>query len=90
MILVVIIISLNKQTQKEIIIGLITFFFYYNIIIRWSIIHNSSLISNEITNIEQITDKCINNLINDTETFIVDQEAAIDKILCAYSLEYTL
>ncbi len=82
---VIIIISLNKQTQKEIIIGLILFFALLYIIVGWLLIHNSFLIiSNQITNIEQVTDNCVNKAINATETFFSGRETAIDKALCAY------
>ena len=92
MILVVVILGLlDKKQQKGIIIGLIIFFALIYIIVGWLLIHNSFLtISNEITNIEQITDNCVNQAINDTELFLANQAAAIDKTLCAYPLECTL
>ena len=87
---VIIIISLNRRTQKEIIIGLILFFALLYIITGWLIIHNSFLvISNDITNIEQTTDRCVQNLTTNTESFFVNQETTIDKVLCAYPLECT-
>jgi len=86
MILVVIIFGLlNKKQQPGIIIALVLFFALIYIIVGWLLIHNSFLIiSNEITNIEQVTDKCVQNAINDTELFFINQESAINKALCAY------
>jgi len=86
MILIVIILGLlDKKQQKGIIIALILFFVIIYIIIGWLLIHNSFLvISNEITNIEQITDNCFNKFITDIEIYFNNQELAIDKALCAY------
>jgi len=92
MILVVVVFGLlDKKQNSVLIISLISFFVIIYIIVGWLLIHNSFLtISNEITNIEQTTDRCVQNAINETETFFADQEAAIDKTLCAYPLECTL
>jgi hypothetical protein len=86
MILIVIIFSLlDRNLQSGIIIALVIFFVLLYIIVGWILIHNSFLIiSNEITNIEQITDNCVNQAITDTEVFFSEQESAILKALCAY------
>lgn len=86
MILIVAIFGLLDRIQQTgIIIALIVFFALLYIIIGWILIHNSFLIiSNEITNIEQITDTCVNQAITETEIFFNDQELAIRKALCAY------
>lgn len=89
MILVVIILGLlNKKQQRGIIIALILFFALIYIIVGWLLIHNSFLvISNQITDIEQVTDKCVQNAINSTELFFLNQESAINKALCSYPIE---
>lgn len=82
---VIIIISLNRKTQSGIIIAIVLFFALLYIVIGWLIIHSSFLtISNEITNIEQTSDRCVQNAINSTELFFTNQETAIDRALCAY------
>ena len=86
MILVVVIIGLlDRQKQGGIIIALILFFALIYIVVGWLLIHNAFLIiSNQITEVEQVTDKCISQAIADTELYFTNQEKAIDNALCAY------
>lgn len=86
MILVVVILGLiDKTKQPELIVALILFFALIYIIVGWLLIHNSFLIiSNEITNIEAVTDKCVQNAIDETELFFTAQEEAINAALCNY------
>jgi hypothetical protein len=89
MILVVVIFSLlDRQKQGGIIIALILFFALIYIVVGWMLIHNSFLIiSNQITEVEQFTDKCVTQAIAATELFFVNQENAIDLALCSYPIE---
>lgn len=86
MILVVVIFSLlDRQKQGVIIIALILFFALIYIVVGWMLIHNSFLIiSNQITQVEEFTDKCVTQAIAATELFFAKQENAIDIALCAY------
>lgn len=88
MILVVIILgSLDKKRQSGIIIGIILFFALLYIIVGSLLIHNSFLtILNEITIVEQVTDKCVQNIISDTELLVINQETVINDALCNYPL----
>ena len=88
MILVVVIIGLlDRQKQGGVIIALILFFALIYIVVGWILIHNSFLIiSNQITEVEQVTDKCVTQAITATELYFVNQENALDLALCSYSI----
>ena len=44
------------------------------------VINSFLIISNEIVNIEAVTDKCVNQAITDTEIYFVKQETVINAI----------
>ena len=86
MILIVVILGIfDLKSQQDLIIFIILFFSLIYIIIGWLLIHNSYLIvSNEITNIEEITDDCVRRVINNFEIYLREQELAINRALCNY------
>jgi hypothetical protein len=86
MILIVILLVLvDKNNQPFLTIGLVMFFALMYIIIGWLLVHNTSMvISNEITNIQNITDNCINNAVTELDIYEQKQANAINLALCAY------
>lgn len=84
LIIVIIIITLkpfNKAATIGIVIGICLFY----IIIGWLLIQNTyNIISNSILNSENKIIDCVNTAINKLDNFIIQDESAIDKGLCAY------